>query len=117
MRNIGERIAYWYLRLNGFFLIENFVHHKGREESDILGYKPRGAQEIVIGKNIVDRKILTPDKKLVEMFRKHGVDYNNFNIAVICEVSLSKDPQDLRNKFKKCLCVYQNLYHYRSIKT
>lgn len=27
MSNFPERIAYWYLRLNGFFVIENFVHH------------------------------------------------------------------------------------------
>jgi len=28
MLNYGEEIAYWYLRFNGFFLIDNFVVHK-----------------------------------------------------------------------------------------
>ena len=26
--NFGERLAYWYLRLNGFLLIEDFVYHR-----------------------------------------------------------------------------------------
>jgi hypothetical protein len=25
--NYGETLAYWYLRLNGFFLLQNFVLH------------------------------------------------------------------------------------------
>lgn len=26
-RNFGEELVYWYLRLNGFFIINNFVLH------------------------------------------------------------------------------------------
>lgn len=26
--NYGETLAYWYLRLNGFFLLNNFVVHR-----------------------------------------------------------------------------------------
>ena len=33
MRNYGEELAYWYLRLNGFFLIENFVIHNQEHEN------------------------------------------------------------------------------------
>lgn len=29
MRNYGEVLAYWYLRLNGFFILQNFVFHRG----------------------------------------------------------------------------------------
>lgn len=36
MPNYAEELAYWYLRLNGFFLIENFViHREGREAGQI----------------------------------------------------------------------------------
>ncbi len=42
--NYGETNAYWYLRLNGFFLINNFVIHRTDEiayssDIDILGIK------------------------------------------------------------------------------
>jgi hypothetical protein len=30
MPNYGEKIAYWYLRLNGFFPLENFVVHRSQ---------------------------------------------------------------------------------------
>src|ERR1039458_702644 len=36
--NYGEKISYWYLRLNGFFLLENLVTHRtalNRYASDI----------------------------------------------------------------------------------
>ena len=31
----AEKVAYWYFRLNGFFLIENFVLHPGRRGSQL----------------------------------------------------------------------------------
>lgn len=42
--NYGEKNAYWYLRLNGFFLIENFVVHRTQEiahsaDIDLLGIR------------------------------------------------------------------------------
>lgn len=42
--NYGETNAYWYLRLNGFFLIENFVIHRTEEvdyssDIDLLGIR------------------------------------------------------------------------------
>jgi hypothetical protein len=42
--NYGETNAYWYLRLNGFFLINNFVIHRTDEiayssDIDILGIR------------------------------------------------------------------------------
>lgn len=42
--NYGEELAYWYCRLNGFFLLQNFViHRKGNEryptDCDLLGVR------------------------------------------------------------------------------
>jgi hypothetical protein len=33
MKNYAEQLAYWYLRLNGFFLVSNYVYHQIREDN------------------------------------------------------------------------------------
>ena len=38
MANYAEQLAYWYLRLNGFFLILNYVYHQIQEEVDARAY-------------------------------------------------------------------------------
>jgi hypothetical protein len=38
MANYAEQLAYWYLRLNGFFLIQNYVYHQIQEEEENRGY-------------------------------------------------------------------------------
>ncbi|WP_037290943.1 hypothetical protein [Saccharibacillus sacchari] len=53
--NYGEELAYWYLRLNGFFTVNNFVLHHDEEhrtsDADILAvrfpyvYEQTGGQE------------------------------------------------------------------------
>lgn len=54
--NYGETNAYWYLRLNGFFLIENFVVHRTEEieyssDIDLLGLRLPHVFEEVGGQN------------------------------------------------------------------
>ncbi|HEX5002157.1 MAG TPA: hypothetical protein VFW78_06650 [Bacteroidia bacterium] len=54
--NYGETNAYWYLRLNGFFLIENFVVHRTAEithssDIDLLGLRLPYVFEEVGGQN------------------------------------------------------------------
>lgn len=55
MVNFGERIAYWYLRLNGFFLVEDFVLHrdhgddKRTSDADLLGIRLRESSEPIDG--------------------------------------------------------------------
>lgn len=46
MVNFAEEIAYWYLRLNGFLLLQNFVLHRmgrgpqrGTADSDLLAIR------------------------------------------------------------------------------
>ena len=38
MPNYAEQLAYWYLRLNGFFLIQNYVYHHIQEQEENRGY-------------------------------------------------------------------------------
>ena len=57
MANFAERIAYWYLRLNGFFLIENFVHHarpgeRRASDLDVLAIRLRHAYEAIEGEAV-----------------------------------------------------------------
>ena len=54
--NYGEEYAFWYLRLNGFFPITNFVIHKSGKiehssDCDILAVRPPWVYEEVGGKN------------------------------------------------------------------
>ncbi len=53
--NYGETFAYWYLRLNGFFPLTNFVIHKSEEveyssDCDILAIRPPLVYEEVGGR-------------------------------------------------------------------
>jgi hypothetical protein len=53
MRNFGEELAYWYLRLNGFFLIDNFVLHSAdlasnqSADADVIGIRNQHTVEKV----------------------------------------------------------------------
>jgi hypothetical protein len=50
--NYGETLAYWYLRLNGFFPLRNFVMHmpddrRGRSDCDILAVRlPKVCEDV-----------------------------------------------------------------------
>lgn len=77
--NYGEEYAYWYLRLNGFFCLPNFVIHRSGDvrdssDCDILAIRPPHVFEEIGGK---------PDDwdhKLQEQ-----LDFRR-TIGVICEV-------------------------------
>ena len=55
-----EKAAYWYLRLNGFLQIENFVIHPGRRggqrtDADLLGVRfPHRAEFVIDGTTMAD---------------------------------------------------------------
>lgn len=81
MSNYGEELAYWYLRLNGFFPITNFVIHRDatlrgsqNSDADIVAIRPPNVYEDVGG---------APqdwDGKLQEIF-----DFDR-TIGLICQV-------------------------------
>jgi hypothetical protein len=52
--NYGEDISYWYFRLNGFFLVQNFVLHGddagiGQCQIDLMDVRPRFVNEAIGG--------------------------------------------------------------------
>jgi hypothetical protein len=53
MKNFAEEICYWYFRLNGFFLLENYVLHRSDTNSshyadiDLLGIRTKNVKEEV----------------------------------------------------------------------
>ena len=55
--NFGEELAYWYLRLNGFFPLTNFVYHKSDSaeysgDCDVLAFRPAGVWEEIGGREV-----------------------------------------------------------------
>lgn len=62
MANFGERIAYWYLRLNGFLLVEDFVLHRAQgrhtSDADLLGVRLLHSHEAI------NQERLDPDRAL-----------------------------------------------------
>lgn len=57
MRNYGEVLAYWYLRLNGFFLLTDFVLHQGAllertSDCDILAVRFSHTYEEIGGQRV-----------------------------------------------------------------
>ncbi len=79
MPNNGEELAYWYLRLNGFFPIANFVVHRTRSvrysgDVDLIGIRLPHVYEDVGGKP------QDWDAALFSLFKRR------LPLGVICEV-------------------------------
>jgi len=79
MLNSSEELSYWYLRLNGFFLLDNFVIHKSEtidytSDADLLAIRPPFVHED-IGGNEKDW-----DQTLFSNFS------NSATIGIICQV-------------------------------
>lgn len=79
MLNSSEEHSYWYLRLNGFFLIDNFVIHKSEgveysSDADLIGIRTQFVYEEIGG------KAEDWDKKLLKHFDPKAL------IGIICQV-------------------------------
>lgn len=108
MRNYAEEIAYLYFRLNGFFLLDNYVTHAGENknrmhtDSDILGIKTNLVKESVglVGPNDID-------KKLSDIIK--GYSY----IGLLCEVKggVSDDWIIRDDRIKPCISRMGLLQH------
>jgi len=76
--NYGEELGYWYLRLNGFFPLTNFVLHSLRDEHskrdynadvDLLAIRPPNAYEEIKGVQLeLDTKIVPNSEKSKYIF-------------------------------------------------
>ncbi|MDI3519895.1 MAG: hypothetical protein PWQ34_2042 [Caldanaerobacter sp.] len=84
MNNFAEDLTYWYFRLNGFFLLQNYVLHnigegeeRGTADSDLLAIRfPYVYEEIGGQSKDWDR----------EKFLEWGFDIEKDNLALIVEV-------------------------------
>lgn len=72
MSNYGEELAYWYLRLNGFFPITDFVFHTipYYADADILAVRPPNVrEEIRVGHPLKnDTNIVTSSEESKRIF-------------------------------------------------
>lgn len=90
--NYGEEWAYWYLRLNGFFPISNFVIHSSSQikyssDWDVLAVRlPHVYEEIGGGQDDWDCQL----RKLLD-FR--------LTLGVICQVKTGKIEQIFREEY------------------
>jgi len=97
--NYGEEYAFWYLRLNGFFPISNFVIHKSDEIShssdcDVLAIRTPNVFEEIGGQ-----------KDDWDDWLRDRFDLNK-TIGVICEVKTGKYEKDKifrKNNVQYCI--------------
>ncbi|MGB9835080.1 MAG: hypothetical protein ACPLPW_08970 [bacterium] len=59
---IPERLVYWYLRLNGFLILENFIIHPDqgylqRTDADFLGVRFKHRRELLINPMVDDPRV------------------------------------------------------------
>jgi len=86
--NYGEEIAYWYFRLNVFFLIQNFVLHRydafhGPAQIDLLAIRPPFVLERIGAEDLeMDARLFAP---------MGGLDQW---LGVICEVKTGRKVND-----------------------
>ncbi|MGB9809555.1 MAG: hypothetical protein ACPLSA_05895 [Caldanaerobacter sp.] len=89
MNNFAEELTYWYFRLNGFFLLANYVLHdigqgqqRGTADADLLAIRfPHVYEEIGGQSDDWDR----------EKFSEWGFDIEKDNLALIVEIKSGKN--------------------------
>jgi hypothetical protein len=117
--NYGEEAAYWYLRLNGFFPITNFVLHAGTDvahtsECDVLGVRPPYVYEEIGGQSTdwdpflvkhlrFDRpvgiicEVKTGGYKRGKLFRKDSIEYSVRRLGLVGKNEASRVAHNLRD--------------------
>jgi len=101
--NAPEEKAVWYLRLNGFFPIVDFVIHENGSDTDILAIRPPWSHETVYGIELEE------DDRLRFILDECGVGNKEIWIGVIAEVKggLSRIRRNrLTRKFSKTALRY-----------
>ncbi|MBP3041738.1 hypothetical protein J9303_20050 [Bacillaceae bacterium Marseille-Q3522] len=85
MKNYGEEIAYWYLRFNGFFVLDNYIYQNNRDgDADLLAIRLPHVVEPIGGKL---------DDWDEELFgNQKGYDI----LGLLCEVKTGQDVRCIR---------------------
>lgn len=90
--NFGETLAFWYLRLNGFFPIQDFVLHHDPEtiehssDTDLLAIRLPHVYEVVGG------QVMDWDNK----FEQWGINLSTMKVGLIVEVKTGKNNAEYR---------------------
>ncbi len=131
MNNYGEELAYWYLRLNGFFPITNFVLHSLKNkrlktpyiaDADILAIRPPNASEEIGGLRLkydshtdivrsdeaskyifVYCEVKTGDSYKVPVFPPERIEYARKRFGLNVEPQTEDCENHIDNIFKKVL--------------
>ena len=95
--NYGETLVYWYLRLNGFFPLVDFVLHRHEEtithsaDCDVLAVRHPHTYEVIGGRDT------DWDPKLSTM----GVNFRDRIIGIIIEVKTGQDSAESRENVRR----------------
>ena len=105
--NFGETLAYWYLRLNGFFPLTDFVLHRDEEtiehsaDTDLLAVRFPFVYEEVGGQL---------DDWDNNRFTDWGLDLNRKIVALIVEVKTGKNNPAYRDNIRQSFSRDRLLY-------
>ncbi len=91
--NYGETLAYWYLRLNGFFPVSNYVLHR---KEDILT-RSADCDIIAVRHPHVHEEIGGLPEDWHEKFAEFGVDIFRKTVGAIVEVKTGKYTREMHN--------------------
>ena len=98
MHNFGEELTYWYLRLNGFFLIHDYLMHgvinpAGHEsvkdsqlesaDADLLGVRPLLVQETIRSGKILSNVAWDLRNPLLQIATENGSFSKNLAVIEI----------------------------------
>ena len=121
MDNYGEELGYWYLRLNGFFPITNFVLHSLRKDNcekpynadvDLLAIRPPDACEEIEGYRLKwDPTIVPKGEQSNYIFVYCEVKTGNYEVEKLFpdeRIEYVKKRCGLASAYRKSFCVTNN---------
>lgn len=95
MANFGETLTYWYLRLNGFFPLTNFVLHRTNRspysaDTDLLAVRFKHVYEEIGGQ----------PTDWDDWFQRNNLEFNDRVTALIVEVKTGhRRPENIERSF------------------
>lgn len=106
MANFGETLTYWYLRLNGFFPLTNFVLHRHGEDENRLRYRADADLLAVRFKHVYE-PIGGQAEDWDDWFQENGLQLADKVIGLIVEVKTGRfNANHIRNSFSQARLTY-----------